>query len=146
MPPQTKQEAFEKMTRIAQLIEDGAITFIKKEYAYLGIFCLAFSVLIYLAVDFPVSAGLSSSYMPFTTMAFYIGAGTSMLCGYIGMRIAVYTNVRTTWSCCKSIGDGFHVAFKGGEVLGFTLVSIAIIVLQILIIWYRAVILPKSIN
>ena len=43
------------MLRIAKLIEDGAITFIKKEYAYLGVFCLAFSVLIYLAVDLPTS-------------------------------------------------------------------------------------------
>ena len=146
MPPQTKQEAFDKMIRISKLIEDGAITFLRKEYAYLGIFCLAFSVLIYLAVDFPTSAGQSARYIPYTTMAFYIGAATSMLCGYIGMRIAVYTNVRTTWSCCKSVGDGFHVAFKGGEVLGFTLVSLAIVVLQLLIIWYRAAILPKSIN
>ena len=146
MPPQTKQEAFDKMIRISKLIEDGAITFLRKEYAYLGIFCLAFSVLIYLAVDFPTSAGQSARFIPYTTMAFYIGAATSMLCGYIGMRIAVYTNVRTTWSCCKSVGDGFHVAFKGGEVLGFTLVSLAIVVLQLLIIWYRAAILPKSIN
>ena len=146
MPPQTKQEAFDKMIRISKLIEDGAITFLRKEYAYLGIFCLAFSVLIYLAVDFPTSAGQSARYIPYTTMAFYIGAATSMLCGYIGMRIAVYTNVRTTWSCCKSVGDGFHVAFKGGEVLGFTLVSIAIVVLQLLIIVYKAAILPKNVS
>ena len=145
MPPQTKQEAFDKMIRIAKLIEDGAITFLRKEYAYLGVFCLAFSVLIYLAVDFPANAG-PAGYWPYTTMAFYIGAGTSMLCGYIGMRIATYTNVRTIWSCCKSVGDGFHVAFKGGEVLGFCLVSIAIVILQLLIIWYKSVILPKSIN
>ena len=57
MPPQTKEEAFDKMIRISKLIEDGAITFLRKEYAYLGVFCLAFSVLIYLAVDFPTSAG-----------------------------------------------------------------------------------------
>jgi len=52
-----------------------------------------------------------------------------MLCGYIGMRVAVFTNVKTTWSCCTSIDDGFHVAFKGGEVLGFSLVGFAILIL-----------------
>lgn len=67
-----------------------------------------------------------------------------MLCGYIGMRVAVFTNVKTTWSCCTSIDDGFHVAFKGGEVLGFSLVGLAILVLQVLIIIYKYLILPTE--
>lgn len=83
-------------------------------------------------------------YIPYTTIAFYIGAVTSMLAGYIGMLIAVYTNIRTTYACNTSIHDGFHVAFKGGKVLGFSLVGLALLVLQILIIWYRAVILPTN--
>jgi inorganic pyrophosphatase len=61
-----------------------------------------------------ISVEQSGSYFPFTTTAFFVGALTSMFCGYIGMRIAVYANVRTTWSCNKSINDGFHVAFNGG--------------------------------
>ena len=67
-----------------------------------------------------------------------------MVCGYIGMTIATYTNVRTTWACNTSIHDGFHVAFKGGKVLGFCLVGIAILVLQLLIIWYRHAVLPAD--
>jgi Na+/H+-translocating membrane pyrophosphatase len=38
---------------------------------------------------------------PYTAVAFIIGASTSILAGYIGMRIAVYTNTRTTLMCCK---------------------------------------------
>jgi hypothetical protein len=34
---------------------------------------------------------------PFTSVAFLIGASTSILAGYIGMRIAVYTNTRTAF-------------------------------------------------
>jgi Na+/H+-translocating membrane pyrophosphatase len=51
---------------------------------------------------------------PFTTVAFIIGALTSIVCGYIGMKIAVYTNVRTTKECCVDISKGFNVAYRGG--------------------------------
>ena len=143
MPPQTKQEAFNLMKRISELIRTGSNEFLKKEYTYLAGFCFFFSILVYFAVDYQEHAG-ETRYIPYTTLAFYIGAATSMLCGYIGMFIATFSNIRTTYACNKSINDGFHVAFKGGEVLGFCLVGIAIMVLQLLIIWYRAVVLPKD--
>ena len=111
----------------------------------MAVFCAIFSLLIYFAVDFPATAG-ATRYIPYTTVAFYIGALTSMLCGWIGMRVAVFTNVRTTWCCNTSISDGFHIAFKGGKVLGFALVGLALLILQVLIIWYRAAILPLSIS
>lgn len=116
------------MVKISGLIRDGAIEFLKKEYLYLAAFCAGFSVLIYFAVDYQESAG-DVRYIPYTTIAFYIGAATSMLSGYIGMLIAVYTNIRTTYACNSSIHEGFHVAFKGGKVLGFALVGLALLVL-----------------
>ena len=131
MPPQTPEECFDLMLKIAALIQDGAITFLQKEYTYLTVFCALFSVLLYFTAE------PSGVYFPYTTVAFIIGALTSMACGYIGMRIAVHTNVRTTWGCCSSIDDGFHMAFKGGQVLGFCLVGLALLVLQVLIIVYR---------
>jgi inorganic pyrophosphatase len=51
---------------------------------------------------------------PYTATAFLIGSLTSIMSGYIGMRIAVYTNTRTTYMCCKDINDGFVTAFRGG--------------------------------
>lgn len=62
------------------------------------------------------------------------------------MRIAVYANVRTTWSCNKSIGDGFHVAFNGGQVLGFCLVGLAVLVLEVLILVYAKLIIPGQLQ
>jgi H+-translocating diphosphatase len=50
------------------------------------------------------------------------------------MRVAVHTNVRTTKECASSIGEGFIVAFRGGEVLGFTLVGMALLVLCLIMI------------
>jgi inorganic pyrophosphatase len=50
----------------------------------------------------------------YTTFAFLIGAVTSIVSGYIGMRIAVYTNVRCTKECAEDISKGFVVAYRGG--------------------------------
>lgn len=75
---------------------------------------------------------------PYTAVAYLVGSGTSILAGYVGMRIAVYTNTRTTFQCCSSVHAGFLAAFRGGQVLGFCLVGLALFVLQILIFIYRA--------
>ena len=69
-----------------------------------------------------------------------------MLCGLIGMRTAVFSNVRVTYSCNESIEKGFHVAFNGGMVLGFCLVGLAILILQTLILVYRSMLLTEGSN
>lgn len=80
----------------------------------------------------------------YTTSAFIIGGFTSILSGYIGMRIAVYTNVRTTKECAEDIHKGFVVAYRGGQVLGFVLVGLALLVLQLVIIVYRSLYLSGN--
>jgi Na+/H+-translocating membrane pyrophosphatase len=55
------------------------------------------------------------------------------------MRIAVYTNVRTTRESARHIQNGFIVAYRGGQVLGFILVGLALFILQLIIIVYRKV-------
>ena len=138
MPPQTQEECLNLMLQLAETIKNGSSAFLKKEYSYLGLFCLLFGALIYVTVDLP------TNFAPYTTMAFFIGAITSMICGLVGMRIAVFTNVRTTYSCNESIEKGFHVAFNGGQVLGFCLVGLAIFVLQLLILIYEGLLIPSQ--
>jgi len=75
---------------------------------------------------------------PYTATAYLIGSATSITAGYIGMRIAVYTNTRTTFMCCKDVHDGFLCAFRGGQVLGFVLVGLATLILQIILITFKA--------
>ena len=83
---------------------------------------------------------------PFTTVAFLIGAATSMLCGYVGMMIATTCNVKTTYLCNINRFDGFKVAFQGGQVLGFVLVGLALLILEIIILTYRAAFDPKYVE
>ena len=80
----------------------------------------------------------------YTTIAFLIGGFTSIVSGFIGMKIATYTNVRTTYECAEDIHKGFVVAYRGGQVLGFTLVGLALLILQIIIIVYKSIYNPQT--
>ena len=82
---------------------------------------------------------------PYTAFAFLIGAGTSMICGLIGMKIATYTNVRVTYACGlnKGYNKGLTTAYYGGQVMGFALVGIALLILEIIIFAYRPSVLDS---
>jgi inorganic pyrophosphatase len=69
--------------------------------------------LILFAALIKVAAEPENSYW-YTTCAFLIGGVTSIISGYIGMRIAVHTNVRVTKECAEDISKGFVVAYRGG--------------------------------
>ena len=117
------------MSEIATLIQDGAATFLRQEYFYTALFVVFFAATIYFTAE--PKAG-----MPYTTIAFLLGALTSILSGYIGMAIAVRANVRTAKESLESLESAFIVAFRGGLVLGFTLVGLALLVLCGIIIAY----------
>lgn len=99
-----------------------------------------FSFLIGVTVDaqeMSRPAGEHATNFPYTATAFLIGSGTSILAGYIGMRIAVFSNTRTTFQCCKDAHSGFMVAFRGGQVLGFCLVGLALLILHLILVTFR---------
>ena len=127
------------MTFIGSKITEGAISFLKQEYLYLVIFSIAFAVVLTVTVDLQeMTKDTQATHFPFTALSFLIGSLTSIIAGYIGMRIAVYTNTRTTFMCCKDTHQGFLTAFRGGQVLGFMLVGLALFVLDIIIIIYKS--------
>ncbi len=57
----------------------------------------------------------------FSTLAFIIGASTSILAGYLGMAIATYANARTAVEARKGIAPAFAVGEPWGEREGDTL-------------------------
>ena len=52
------------------------------------------AIVVLLAVDTDFSEGTIQFY---TTVAFIVGCYTSILSGWIGMKIAVYANIRTAF-------------------------------------------------
>jgi len=127
---------------IGDTIAKGANTFLFAMYKILAIFIVIFGALVYVIVDILGSkAGTDTKYIPYATISFLIGAVTSILCGYIGMRIAVSANYRTTFMAMNisepvAYSDAFKTAYRAGCVMGFGLVGISLGVLQTLMLVY----------
>jgi len=117
------EETVALMKEIAGYIADGADAFLFKEYQYMAWYIVIFSALIAPLIGYA------------TALAFVVGSVTSILCGFLGMRVAVFTNVRTTHESWKSLRAGFNTAVRGGSVMGFSLVSLGVLNLFALI-WY----------
>ena len=67
-----------------------------------------------------------------TAIGFVIGAFCSLSAGYIGMRIAVMANVRTTQAATDSPPCGAEgIAFNGGAVTGLLVVGLALLAVAI---------------
>ena len=127
-----------KMQEIAQAIAKGADSFLRIQYAWIMAFCLAFSVVIY---EFFSHILGKPSLGAATVLAFLLGAATSILSGYIGMKAAVMCNLKTAHQCwAEGIEAGYAVAVRGGSILGFALVSLGIgvmlIVIKIFELWH----------
>jgi len=115
------KKSLEKMIEISGIISKGAIAFLFAEYMVMAVYILFFAVFLF----FYTNAA--------TMVSFIVGSLTSILAGYIGMRIAVYTNVRTTHQCWKNLTEGFKVAIDGGCVMGLSLVGVGVGALFVLI-------------
>ena len=112
----------EKAKRIAKLIREGAMTFLKKEYYILGIvIAIAFVLLSY------------ASGCIIVGFSYIGGALSSMFAGFIGMKAATNANVATTMAAKnKGIRSAFLTALYGGAVMGFLVASLGLLGLGIL--------------
>jgi hypothetical protein len=127
------------MKLVGNKITEGAKAFLYKEYIYLTIWSCSFAIVLGSTVDLlEMNMKRAPTNFPFTATSFLTGSMTSILAGYIGMRIAVYTNTRVTFTCCTSVHKGFITAFRGGQVLGFCLVGLGILNIMIIILLFKA--------
>jgi H(+)-translocating pyrophosphatase len=128
------------MIKTAEYIQNGSNTFLYSEYIYIGIFSIVMFIVIFL-ID---------KIRFYSAISFLVGSITSLLCGYIGMYVATRTNYRVTYMAAiyKNEEDGlkhaFNTAFRGGSVMGFVLVSLALAVLTIVIIIHLAILKPQT--
>lgn len=126
----------------------GATSFLFTEYQYVGIFMVAFAILIFVflgSVEGFSTKSQSCTYdetklckpalatAVFSTISFLLGAVTSVISGFLGMKIATYANARTTLEARKGVGKAFITAFRSGAVMGFLLAANGLLVLYITI-------------
>jgi hypothetical protein len=132
-------EVMEVLKLVGEKITEGAKAFLYKEYIWLTIWSCSFGIVLGSTVDLlEMNMTRAPTNFPYTATSYLTGSMTSILAGYIGMRIAVYTNTRVTFTCCSSVHRGFITAFRGGQVLGFCLVGLAILNIMIIILLFKA--------
>jgi K(+)-stimulated pyrophosphate-energized sodium pump len=124
-----------KMAKIGAAIQQGAATFLRREYFYVGIFVVLVLVALLILSQIP-----NSNLSPLTAVAFLTGALASALAGYMGMNIAVRANTRTTAAAAKSLNQGLRVAFASGTVMGLMVVTLAMLGISLLFIWFTSMI------
>lgn len=126
----------EKMLSVSEKIHEGAMVFLSKEYGIIGIFV----GLLFFVMFFTPSLG------PLTAVAFIFGSLSSMLAGFIGMKAATRSNVRTA---CAADREGqesaLRIAFLGGSVMGLAVASLGLFGLGILF-YFLAEKNPQAIN
>ena len=125
-----KQEVgTDRMAGIAQHIRKGAMAFLMAEYKVLWIFVAVVFGLLAFSADSKESSWLVG-------ISFIMGALSSALAGFIGMRVATNANVRTTNAARTSLGKALEVAFTGGSVMGMAVVGLGVTGLTLLFLIY----------
>jgi K(+)-stimulated pyrophosphate-energized sodium pump len=105
----------ERMRQIAGAIEEGAKAYLKRQVRTISVIALVIFILLYIFRD------------KATAIGFLIGAFCSLAAGYIGMRIAVLANTRTTQAATQSRSAAMRTAFNGGAVTGLLVVGLALL-------------------
>uniref|UniRef100_A0A0E0KYQ2 H(+)-exporting diphosphatase n=1 Tax=Oryza punctata TaxID=4537 RepID=A0A0E0KYQ2_ORYPU len=133
-----------RCAEIQHAISVGATSFLMTEYKYLGVFMAAFAAVIFVSLGSVRRFSTSPEPCPydaarmcrpalanaaFTAVAFLLGATTSVVSGYLGMRVATFANARTALEARRGVGRAFTVAFRSGAAMGFLLASSALLVL-----------------
>jgi len=125
-----QDEGTDRMKTIGASIADGAMAFLKAEYRVLSIFVIAVAILLGFA-----NAGRADSSV-LISLSFVVGAITSALAGFLGMKVATKANNRTTHAARTSLASALNVAFTGGSVMGMSVVGLGVLGLGGLFIFY----------
>jgi K(+)-stimulated pyrophosphate-energized sodium pump len=125
------------MIEIAQAVRDGAMAYLTRQYRVVGIvFGLMF--LLFLGMS---SFRLVSPIMPF---AFLLGGFSSAISGWIGMKTATNASARTANAAREGLNQGLQVAFRGGAVMGLSVVGFALLNISLLFLLLYFVV-PRSV-
>ncbi|HMD79291.1 MAG TPA: sodium-translocating pyrophosphatase [Nitrososphaerales archaeon] len=114
-----------KMVEISDAVRQGAGAFLSREYRVIAPIAIIIVVLIFGLIDYPNSTGGS------TAAGFAMGATLSALAGYIGMAVTVRTSSRTAEAAKKGLGSALSLSFRGGGVMGMTVVGFDLLGLSV---------------
>ncbi len=115
-----------KMQEIALDIRQGADAFLYRELKTIGLFTVLLTALIYFLIGWQ------------TAVSFAIGAVLSATAAFVGMKVSTLANVRVSAAAMDGKGnDPGVIAYRGGAVTGLCIVSMALIGISGLYLWFR---------
>lgn len=136
----TRAQQQELMMACYNAITEGAEAFLRAEYTICGIFVAIFALIIFALISW--GQDMKQGFL--TTLCFVLGAVTSIASGYIGMRVAVYSNARTAVSAYRADSKegyrgAFETAFRAGAVMGFALTGLGLLMLYLTLLGYSSI-------
>jgi K(+)-stimulated pyrophosphate-energized sodium pump len=103
------------MREIAAAVEEGAKAYLSRQIKTISAIAVVLLILIGIFKGMPTAIG------------FLIGATCSLLAGFIGMRVAVISNIRTAQAATIGANPAMRIAFNGGAVTGLLVVGLALL-------------------
>ncbi len=122
----SKDTGTPEMRNIADRIFEGALAYLKRQYRTIALLSIIVAIVLGVLVYFFENDHQRTRAL-ITAFSFLFGAALSGISGFIGMYVAVRSNIRTAAGARKSLADAMNVALRGGAVSGFLVVALALL-------------------
>ena len=120
------------MQEISNAIKEGAEAFLSRQNRTIIGFSAVLAAVIFVLYAYLRTPSPADPVPPvqmafWTTFSFVLGAACSVIAGYVGMWIAIRSNIRTAAAVRSSLNEALRIAIRGGAVSGLFVVAMSLL-------------------